>query len=88
MPNKKAEPDIVLNDGLPTLFIDGFSIQRRKDGMNIVRLLASLPEGPQEEARFIAQDARLKVFVNLLCENLNYYPSKRNSKNKDSKQES
>ena len=81
MPNNKNTTDskdkeIVLNNELPTIFIDGISIRVRNDNCALIRLLSTLPEGPYEQGRFIILDEDLRMIIQSLCESAEYYPPK------------
>ena len=65
---------IVLNDTMPTLFVDGMMISTRTDGLHLIRLLTSLPKSIREQVRFIIPDEELKLIVDAICRYLNYTP--------------
>lgn len=79
-----SEIEIKLNLTLMTLFIDNLNITTREDGFILLRLLASLPEGLMEQGRFMVHHERLKVMIDLMCSQLDYYPVKAKPKKKTS----
>ena len=40
------DEDVILNDNLPCIHIDGVEVHIREDDFVFMRLLSSLPEGP------------------------------------------
>ena len=83
MPKKDEKSDvreIKLKQNLATAFVDNLNISLRGDDFVLLRFLAHLPEGLTEEARFMVHKERLKVMINLLCLQIDYYPVKAKSK--------
>jgi hypothetical protein len=71
---KESKDELVLNNNLPTLYIDGFSLSRRKDKMNLLRLGVTLPEMTSEQVRVMFDEETMKSMVDTFCESINYYP--------------
>ena len=75
---------IKVNLNLTTLFVDNLNMTTREDGFTLLRLLASLPEGLVEQGRFMVPQERLKVMIDLMCSQVDYYPVKAKPKKKTS----
>jgi len=71
--NKPVE--IHLNANLPVLMVDSFNISLRQDNAVLIRLLALLPEGLTEQARFMVDKERLKNMLDLFSEITGHYPA-------------
>ncbi|MFZ7134115.1 MAG: hypothetical protein ACOWWR_17360 [Eubacteriales bacterium] len=71
---KKTERELVLNNNLSILHIDGVYTYHREDKINLVRLTTSLPDMISEQARFIVDDETLKIIIDDFCEIIEYYP--------------
>lgn len=87
MPKKDEKIDvqaIKLKQNLTTTFVDNLNIGLREDDVVLLRFLAHLPEGLTEEARFMVNKERLKVMINLLCSQIDYYPVKKMPRKKTS----
>jgi hypothetical protein len=79
MSDTKAEQTNVpvqLNHTLPSIFADGLVITPRKDDLAFIRVFAYLPEGMIEQARITMTASRLKSALDVICEQLEYYPVK------------
>jgi hypothetical protein len=74
--NEKKLKEIIPNNNLPTLFIDGILVSVRRDKSFFVRLISHLPDGDHEEAKFMIQKDRLINFIDIFCEAAEYYPEK------------
>jgi hypothetical protein len=74
---KKALAGIIVNNALSTVFVDNLTVSTRSDGMNLVRFTAALPEGFKEEARLVIPTENLKRMLEVLCEQCNYFPTKK-----------
>ena len=73
---EKKEVQIRLNPTLPTLFVDHLAITKRSDGGFFLRMIADLPEGWTEQVKLMIGGERLKKFADVICAQLDYYPSK------------
>jgi hypothetical protein len=76
MPAKTSNKvvDMHLNSALPVLMVDTFNINLRQDNIVLIRLLAHLPEGLTEQARFMVDKEKLKNMLDLFSEVLEHYP--------------
>lgn len=72
--DKKKELKFLSDISLSTSFIDNLIITSRADGMFLVRLLTSLPEGLKEDFRMAVTKSTLKQMLDVLCKQSNYYP--------------
>ncbi len=70
MPESQAEkkPVVLEESNLKTVFVDSLRIETRADGLHLVRLFASLPEGWSEQARLMISDAALNAMLKVLSE--------------------
>lgn len=76
-PDERKPPRAFQVDtNLPTMFIDNLNISNRADGLHLIRLLASLPEGLKEEARIMVPNQALKAMLDVVCAHVDYYPEK------------
>jgi hypothetical protein len=73
---KKDLPQIPINEGLPTVFVDNLMISTRSDGLNYLRFTTALPEGFKEEARMMVPMENLKRMIDVLCKQCNHFPVK------------
>lgn len=74
MTNNLDRMEYTVDSNLPLLFVDGFGISPRKDGLYLLRLSAEFPEGQQEQARLIVPTQGVKNLINVLCQASKYYP--------------
>lgn len=79
---KTKSTDILCNPKLPVLFVDNLNVGRRGDGVYLLRLLSELPEGLVEQGKIVITENRLKVMIDLICLQANYYPVKPKSDSK------
>ena len=82
----KAKEELILNDNLKPVFIDGLAAYGRKDGIHFLRFFSRVPEGMVEQARMIVQISHLKKMITVLCEHCDYYPKKPGEKTSDGEQ--
>jgi hypothetical protein len=78
---KKQALEMHINNNLPVLMVDTFNINTRQDNIVLVRLLAHVPEGLTEQARFMAEKDKLKSMLDLFADVLGYYPVKKRKHN-------
>ncbi|MCK5680433.1 hypothetical protein KAI46_06435 [bacterium] len=64
------------NHGLPNSWIDNFNLGVRDDGVCLLRFATSLPEGHFEQSRILTSKDKLKMFADLICNTLDYFPVK------------
>ncbi len=64
------------NDSLPIPFVDIFQVNVRNDGITFINFYSELPSGALEQARIFTPVPKLKVFIDLVCKQLDYYPVK------------
>ena len=80
MPAKTTKKESIVptvdNPNIATLFADNLAVTTRSDALHLVRFLAFLPEGQQEQARLMIPAPRLKAMLDALCQHCNYYPAK------------
>lgn len=84
---KKSEKENILqlldNDTLHAQFVDTFTLLLRSDNIAMIKFYLRAPENKAvEQARIVSTTAGLKLFIDMLCKNLNYYPNLE-EKNKD-----
>jgi hypothetical protein len=72
----KNKFEIKLNPTLNTLWIDTLNINVRSDENCLLRFMSGLPEGIFEQTRIMTSRKNLEGFINVLCESLDYYPTK------------
>lgn len=72
------DKDLILNNDLPCIHIDGLEIHTREDDFVFIRLISSLPEGPYEQYRFMISDEDCRGLIEAICETIDYYPSNPN----------
>lgn len=77
-----APVSINLNHNISTLWVDVFNINTREDNLLLIRFCANLPEGLCEQAKIMTSKDNIKGFIDILCSNLNYYPTKGDVENK------
>ena len=65
---KRTRPQILPSGDLRTLFVDNLQVSTRNDGMHLVQLFASLPDGWSEQARLLISDAHLKSMLEVLTD--------------------
>lgn len=75
------------NQNLQNIWIDIVNVAIREDGVCILRFFSNLPEGAFEQSRVVTNIKTLKSLADVLCSNLNYYPSKKSSVVKDTKKQ-
>lgn len=68
--------EYTVDNELPLLFIDSVAASVRVDGLYLLRLGASLPEGMQEQARLMMPTECVKNMLDILCEQSEYYPTR------------
>ncbi len=73
------DPTLVSNPNLPTLFADVVQFMNRSDGFGIIRFFSRIPGANIEVSRICTNHTLLKNIIVLLCENLNFYPTPKNS---------
>lgn len=77
MSNKDTStPKLIINNDLPTLYVDGLRISHRDDGMNYLSLRTNLPDYNIEQVRLIIDDQHLTSIIDLICEIIEYFPEK------------
>ena len=74
--NKIKMVELNVDPNLKTIWVDNIYIAKRSDGVSLIRLSTSLPEGLFEQVRFITSDKALKNIVDIICSNIDYYPNK------------
>jgi len=73
---KNSKPKEIINNDLPTLYVDGMSISHRADGINYVSLTTNIPDYIVEQVRLIIDDEHLRIIIDGLCKILDYFPEK------------
>lgn len=73
---QKKEIQILVNPSVQTLFADHLVVLKRTDDLVGLRVIAELPEGWTEQARLMVPKERLIRFVDVICAQIDYYPSK------------
>jgi len=68
--------EIKMNDNLPALSVDNLHVSARGDGFVLLRFLVHLPEGLTEQARLVVQQENLEQMIELLCLQMEHYPTK------------
>ncbi|MCX7047155.1 MAG: hypothetical protein NTX50_16915 [Candidatus Sumerlaeota bacterium] len=83
MPDEKKEAtaNIIPNHLLPSIAVDQVMLGRRSDGMSLLRMYSTLPEGMVEQARIMIQQSRMKPMIDALCKHSNYYPRPAQARN-------
>ncbi len=79
MSESKAEQinvPVHLNHALPSIFADGIVVTTRNDDLAFIRVFAYLPEGMVEQARITMSVNRLRGALDVICAQLEYYPTK------------
>ena len=71
------DPTLVSNPNLPTLFADMVQFLNRSDGFGILRFFSRIPGANIEVTRISANHDLLKRLAEILCHNLNYYPTQK-----------
>lgn len=79
--------ELMANQNLQNIWIDIVNVAIREDGVCILRFFSNLPEGAFEQSRVVTNIKTLKSLADVLCSNLNYYPSKKSSVVKDTKKQ-
>ncbi len=77
--NNKNQPKVIelhTDNSIRNIWVDNLHLAIREDGICVVRLSASLPEGVFEQLRFITNRSQLEEFTETLCATMNYYPQK------------
>ncbi len=76
--DKTNQPNVPvhLNHALPSIFADGIVITTRSDDLAFLRVFSYLPEGMMEQARITMTVGRLRSAIDVLCAQLQYYPTK------------
>lgn len=88
--NKKTDKMVLEakgNQNLPNIWIDIINLAMRSDDVCILRFFSNLPEGAFEQSRIVTSKSTLISLTDLLCSNLNYYPQKKTSKEKDTRKQ-
>lgn len=67
--NQKTE-----NKLIPAIWVDSLCLETRQDGVSFLSFSTVLPERDMEQVRLMVGKDQLKVMIDLLCKNLNYYP--------------
>ena len=67
---------VIINNNLPTLYVDGVRISRRKDGMNYLSLRTNLPDCNMEQVRLMIDYEHLTGIIDIICEIIEYFPEK------------
>ena len=75
--NVEEVKELLVNPKLPSLWVDLLEPSIRDDGVCLIRLATSLPEGDIEQARFMTSENALKEFVSIVCNAINFYPSQK-----------
>jgi len=70
------------DSSIKNVWVDNMHLAVRDDGVCLVRLSTTLPEGIFEQVRFMTNESQLKEFIEMLCSKTNYYPSKEGAKEK------
>jgi len=65
-----------VDNDIPVLLADSMAASLREDGMMLVRLGVSIPEGIQEQVRLMIPAEALRNMLNVLCQQAQYYPAK------------
>ena len=87
--NKKMKiPEIPINENLSTVFVDNLMISTRSDGLNYLRFYTGFPQGFREEARMMIPTQSLKLIIDALCKQCDYFPTKPKAKGKISSKKS
>ena len=89
--SEEESDEIILNNSLPTVFVDGIGIRPREDRCTLIRFITNLPEGQSEQGRFVVLNEDLRGFIDAICEAIEYYPklpSKKTPKRKVKKKDS
>lgn len=82
--NNKVEEfrELTVNPKLPPVWVDDMVPLIREDGIALIRLIADLPEGAIEQAKFVTNEETLTEFVDTISFALDYYPKKTELKKK------
>lgn len=72
-----VQPAINVNPKLPNLWVDGLNVAARDDNICVLRFFTTLPEGVFEQGRVFTHKEKLRDFVDAICKNLDYYPTKK-----------
>ena len=78
--NKTEVKELIINPKLPPIWIDIMDPSIRTDGICLIRLATTLPEGAVEQARIITNEDTLKEFIETVCSAVDYYPKKAKKK--------
>ncbi len=76
---KSVAKEFQTNDSLPLLYVDGVRINKRRDGVYFIRVIANLPEYFSEQVRLMVDDSHLHRIIDSLCKSTDYYPKKAKS---------
>lgn len=80
MANKKIaeEVKVLLNANQPSIFADVVKLFRRSDNKILLSFMQQIPgEIPNiEGARILLEDDHAKQLVDIICRNLDYFPTK------------
>jgi hypothetical protein len=80
--NSKSH-DVVYQNNLPILHIDGAVISVRKDGVCFLNLITETPKGAVEQGRFMINEDDLNIVIDSLCSSTEHYPQQpKQAKNK------
>jgi hypothetical protein len=72
----KKMPNLVHRNDVATLFADAAKVSHRRDGLTLIQFMSSIPNVTIEQSRVMMTDAHAKKIVDVLCESLDYYPTK------------
>lgn len=61
---------------IPVLLVDSMASSLREDGMMLVRLGVSMPEGFQEQVRLMIPSKALHNMLDAMCQQTQHYPAK------------
>ena len=65
-----------INNNLPNLFVDDLRVSIRNDNIAMLNFFSDTPEGKFEQTRISTKKERLRIFIDSLCKQTGYYPSK------------
>ena len=75
--------ELWLNTNLPSAWVDNLFMAMRKDDICLLRFSTDLPEGNAVQSQFLTGKNQLKAFADLICSNINYYPTPKKDEDKE-----
>lgn len=78
LPN--SDPNLPTNPNVQTFFADIVQVLSRNDGLSIIRWLSRTPGVNLELSRIVTTHAVLKSLTDILCRQLDHYPTKESLK--------